>query len=262
MTVAPIYTMAAITLALSVALGAGLIYVMSGRKKKHLWLLLPGLPLSALANLAIKRPLVLWLGEIGQVEPGLGLASPLWFVVALSLVPPVIEEAAKLLPLFLPAVRRQVDSLGSAIWVGMALGISFGLGEAAYIAFSVAQAPEYSAYPWYAFTGYLSERLAVSLVHGLLTMIVVVGLWRGGWRALAGYLAAVLLHLLVNLGAILYQLDVLPAAAAGLSLLAALVVLAIIFERLRRQSATGGADKERAAEVIYFERSGTGEPDE
>ncbi len=260
MTIAPIYIMAAITLALSAALWGGLLYALSGRNKKLLWLLLPGLPLSAFANVAVKRPLVLWLGETGQVEPGQGLATPLWFIIALSLVPPVIEEAIKVLPLLLPAVRRQVNSLGGALWVGLALGISFGLGEAAYLAYNVAQAPQYAAYPWYAFTGYLSERLIVSLVHGLLTMLVVVGIWRGGWRALGGYLAAVLMHLVVNLGAILYQLDVIPAGAAGLSLLVALLILAIIFERFRRQTAAQGEDGEKAEEVIYFERPRTGAP--
>jgi hypothetical protein len=261
MTIAPIYIMAAITLILSAALWGGLLYALSGRKKKILWLLLPGLPLSAFANLAIKRPLVLWLGEAGQVEPGQGLATPLWLIMAVSLVPPVIEEAVKALPLLLSIVHRQVDSLGSAIWVGMALGISFGLGEAAYLAYNVAHAPEYTAYPWYAFTGYLSERMIVSLVHGLLTMLVVVGLWRGGWRILGGYLAAILMHLVVNLGAILFQLKVIPAGAAGLSLLAALIILAILFERFRRQTATGSEDKDRAAEVVYFERPRREEPD-
>jgi uncharacterized membrane protein len=261
MTIAPIYIMAAITLALSATLWGGLLYALSGRNRKLLWLLLPGLPLSAFANLVVKRPLVLWLGEIGQVEPGQGLATPLWFILALSLVSPVTEEAIKVLPLLLPAVRRQVDSLGSAVWVGLALGISFGLGEAAYLAYNVAQAPEYAEVPWYAFTGYLSERLVVSLVHGLLTMLVVVGLWRGGWRTLGGYLVAVLMHLVVNLGAILYQLDVIPAGAAGLSLLVALIVLAIIFERFRRQTAAEGEDGEQAEEVVYFERPRTGAPD-
>jgi hypothetical protein len=261
MTIAPIYIMAAVTLLLSAALWGGLLYVISGRNKKLLWLLLPGLPLSAFANLAVKRPLILWMGVTGGVEPGLGLASPLWFIVALSLVSPVIEEAVKVLPLLLPAVRRQVASLGSAICVGMALGISFGLGEAAYLAYNVAQAPDYAAYPWYAFTGYLSERMAVSLVHGLLTMLVVVGLWRGGWRILGGYLAAVLMHLVVNLGAILYQLEFIPSGAAGLSLLAALIVLAILFERFRRQAAAGSEDKDRAAEVVYFARPRREEPE-
>ena len=56
MTIAPIYIMAAVTLLLSAALWGGLLYVISGRNKKLLWLLLPGLPLSAFANLAVKRP--------------------------------------------------------------------------------------------------------------------------------------------------------------------------------------------------------------
>jgi uncharacterized membrane protein YhfC len=260
MTIAPIYLMAAITIALSAAAWGGLLYVLSGRNRKLLWLLLPGLPLSAVANLAVKRPLVLWLGDAGNVEPGLGLATPLWFIAALSLVSPVVEEAIKLLPLLLPAVRRQVDRRASALWVGMALGISFGLGEAGYLAYNVAQAPEYVGYPWYAFTGFLGERLAVTLVHGLLTMLVVVGIWRGGWRILGGYLAAVLLHLLTNLGAILYQIEVIPAPAAGLSLLAALILLAIIFEHFRRQTAREGEDEDRAQEVVYFQRKRDEEP--
>lgn len=261
MTVAPIYIMAAITIALSAGLWGGLLYALSARNKKLLWLLLPGLPLSALVNLAIKRPIVLWLGEFGGVEPGQGLATPLWFLLAVSLVPPLTEEAIKVLPLLLPAVRRQIDSRASAVWVGMALGISFGLGEAAYLAYNVAQASEYAGYPWYAFTGFFGERLAVTLGHGLLTMLAVVGIWHGGWRILGGYVAAVLLHLLINLGAILFQLDIIPAAAASLSLLVGLIVLAFIFERFRRQTAQEAADEDRAAEVVYFERHREQEPE-
>ncbi len=259
MTIPPIYIMAAITLALSAALWGGLVYTLSGRNKRLLWLLLPGLPLSAVVNLAIKRPLILWLGTIGHVAPGQGLATPLWFIVALSLVPPVTEEAIKVLPLLLPVVRRQVDSRSSAMWVGISLGIGFGLGEAAYLAYNVAQVPEYATYPWYAFTGYLGERMVVSLAHGLLTMLVVVGIWHGGPRALGGYLSAVLIHLLMNLGAILFQLDVIPAPAAGLSLLAALILLAVLFERLRRQAVREGEDREQAQEVVYFVRQGGNE---
>jgi hypothetical protein len=260
MSVPPIYIMAAITLLLSAVVWGGLLYALSGRKTKVLWLLLPGLPLSALVNLAIKRPLVLRLAEIGGVEPGLGPATPLWFIVAVSFVPPLTEEAIKLLPLLLPPIRRQLSSRANAVSVGLALGISFGLGEAAYLAYAVAQAPEYATYPWYAFTGYLGERFTVSLVHGLLTMLVAVGLWRGGWRALGGYLAAVLLHLLINVGAILYQLEVVPAWAAGLSLLAGLLILALLFERFRRQTAQEGHHEEEAQEVVYFERDRPQEP--
>jgi hypothetical protein len=254
MTIPPIYIMAAITVLLSAALWGGVLYILSGRDRGLLWLLLPGLPLSAVVNLAIKRPLVLWLGDVGNVEPGLGLASPLWFIVALSLVPPVTEEAIKVLPLLLAGARRRMDGRTGAMSVGLALGFSFGLGEAAYLAWGVAQAPDYAGYPWYAFTGFLSERMAVTLVHGLLTMLVTVGIWRGGWRILGGYAAAVLLHLLTNLGAILYQLGVIPAWVAGLGLLPSLLILALVFERWRRQAAQAGDHKERAEEVIYFKR--------
>jgi hypothetical protein len=255
MTLPPIYIMAVITILLSAALWGGVLYILSGRDRRLLWLLLPGLPLSAVVNLAIKRPLVLWLGEAGNVEPGLGLASPLWFIVALSFVPPVTEEAIKVLPLLLPGARRRMDGRTGAMSVGLALGFSFGLGEAAYLAWGVAQAPEYAGYPWYAFTGFLSERTAVTLVHGLLTMLVTVGIWHGGWRILGGYLSAVLLHLLTNLGAILYQLGVLPAWIAGLGLLPSLLILALVFERWRRQAAQAGDHEERAEEVVYFERA-------
>ncbi|MEJ2209759.1 MAG: hypothetical protein P8129_12070 [Anaerolineae bacterium] len=255
MSIPPIYIMAAITIVLSAVLWGGVLYVLSGRDRRLLWLLLPGLPLSAVVNLAIKRPLILWLGETGNVEPGLGLGSPLWFIVALSFVPPVTEEAIKVLPLLLPAVRRRMDGRAGAMGVGLALGISFGLGEAAYLAWGVAHAPEYAAYPWYAFTGFLSERVTVTLVHGLLTMLVTVGLWRGGWHILAGYASAVLLHLLTNVGAILYQLEVIPVWAASFSLLAALLILALIFERWRRQAAREGDHEEQAEEVVYFERN-------
>lgn len=250
----PIYIMAAITLALGAGLGGGLVYLMSGRRRSVLWLLAAGLPLSALVNLVVKRPLVLWLGEVGGVEPNLGLATPLWFIVAVALVPPVTEEAIKALPLLLPAVRRHISDLSSALSTGMALGISFGLGEAAYLAYNVARAPAYAGYPWYAFTGYLGERLAVMLAHGLLTALFVAGIWAGRWQAAAGYLGAVLLHLLINAGAILASLELISPAAASLSLLAGLAILAILFERLRATATRSGEGKDGAEEVVYFRR--------
>lgn len=62
------------------------------------------------------------------------------------------------------------------------------------------------------------------------------------------------------MGAILFQLDAIPATAAGLSLLAALIILAVVFERFRRQTAMEGGDEEGAQEVVYFERERQEEP--
>ena len=52
-----IYIMAALTLALSLGLWGGLIYLFTGRQKRYFWLLVLGLPLSAIANLVFKAEL-------------------------------------------------------------------------------------------------------------------------------------------------------------------------------------------------------------
>jgi hypothetical protein len=253
----PIYLMAALTLVASAVLLSGPVYVMAGRDRRYLWLLLPGLPLSALVNLAVKRPLIVSVGGAAGIPPGLGLATPVWFLVFVVLVAPLTEEAAKALPLLLPPARRLAGSRAGALWAGGMLGISFGLGEAAFIAYSVAGAPQFAGYPWYAFTGYFSERLAVCFAHGVLTAVLVTGLWRGWWRAPAGYLAAVALHAFLNMGAVLAQLGVISAAAAGLALAVPLVVLAAVFGWLRRAvlRQPGGP---QAGEVIYFRRDEDG----
>lgn len=246
----PIYIMAAITLALGVLLYGSGLYALSGRQTRYLWLLPLGLPLSALANLVIKAPLARWVGQAAGIQPGQALATPLWFVLFLMLLPPVVEEAIKVLPLLLPPVRRMVDGRAGALWVGMALGIGLGLGEALSLAYGVAQAPQYAGYPWYAFTGYLWERLAVCFAHGVMAAVVVTGLWVGGRQAVRAYLSAVLWHLLLNLGAVLAQFGLLPPWMAGLSLVAVLVLLVWAFERMRRAAIEAGDGDE----TVYYRR--------
>jgi len=252
--VPPIYIMAVITLAVSAAMWGGLIYACSGRDKRYLWLLLPGLPLSALVNLFVKRPLVIWVGETANVAPSQGLATPLWFIIFLWLVPPITEEAIKLAPLLLPWARQRLHSRTGALWTGMALGVGFGLGEAMFLAYGVAQSAHYAAYPWYAFTGYFGERFIVCFCHGVMTAVAVHGLHCGTWRALTGYLAAVGLHAFLNAGAVLAQLGVISVTVASLSLLAPVIVLFLIFESLRRRAARAQDDAAIAAEVVYFRR--------
>lgn len=250
----PIYIMAVITLALSAAVWGGLIYACSGREKRYLWLLLPGLPLSAVVNLLIKRPLIIGVGEAAEVAPGQGLVTPLWFLLFLWLVSPITEEAIKLVPLLLPWARQRLHSRAGALWTGTALGVGFGLGEAGFIAYSIAQSPHYAAYPWYAFTGYLGERFIVCFCHGVMTAVVVHGLHRGRWRALTGYLAAVGLHALLNVGAMLAQLGVISPAVASLSLIVPVAILALIFESLRRRIARAEDSAEASGEIVYFRR--------
>ncbi len=246
--------MAGITLVTSAALWGGLVYRFSGRDRRYLWLLLPGLPLSALVNQVVKRPLIVAVGEGAGVPAGLGLETPLWFLLFLWLVPPVTEEAIKLAPLLVPWARRGLTGRSGALWTGMALGIGFGLGEAAWIAYGIARSPAYAGYPWYAFTGYLSERLIVCFCHGVMTAVAVEGLRAGRWRAFGGYLAAVGLHALLNAGAMLGQLGVISMTWASLSLLAPVMLLAFLFERLRRRAALEGESGADTGEVVYFRR--------
>lgn len=251
---APIYIMALITIAASTLLWGGLLYALSGQQRRYLWLLLPGLPLSAAVNLLIKRPVATLVGNWAHIPVGLGLAgTPVWFLVFLFLLAPVFEEAIKITPLLLPPVRRLLTDRAGALWTGLGLGISFGLGEAAYLAYGVAQSPAYLGLPWYAFTGYLSERLVVCFVHGVMTAVVVTGLYRGRVHILWGYLGGVALHALANAGAMLYQLGWLSLALTQMSLLVTLIVDVFVLEALRRR-ARQEASPATATEVVYFER--------
>ena len=123
-----------------------------------------------------------------------------------------------------------------------------------FLAYGVAQSAHYAAYPWYAFTGYFGERLIVCFCHGVMTAVAIAGLQQSKWRAFTGYLAAVGLHALLNIGAVLAQLGVISVTVTSLSLLAPVVVLFLIFEHLRRRAVLAQDDTEGAAEVIYFRR--------
>ncbi len=254
----PIYIMALVTLAAALVLWGGLIYLLSGREKRYFWLLLLGLPLSAIANLILKRQAVVFVGQAAHVPPHLGLASPAWFLAFLVLITPLIEEPIKLLPLMLKPVRRTFATGSGALWVGFALGVSFGLGEAAFIAYAVAQMPDYSALPWYAFTGYLNERLFTCFAHGVMTAVLVVGIKRGGRAVLYGVLSALGLHLLLNAPVVMYQFKWISAEVYGLALLIPLILLSVVFERLRR-AARGPKDDQRANELVYWQRHVSGQ---
>lgn len=234
----PIYVMAAITLPLASILWGGLIYLLSGRQARYLLLLLPGLPLSAAVNLLVKLPISLGVNQgVGYlltasppaVQSFTSAALPVIQLAILLLLAPLTEEAIKVSPLLLPPLRRWMDGPRGALWVGSALGVSFGLGEAAYLAWAVAQNPLYALYPWYAFTGYLVERTIVCFAHGAITAVLVTGLWKGRWWALLGYGCAVILHTAINVPAVLIQVGW-PIQSLGLvSLLLPLVLLGPIW---------------------------------
>jgi uncharacterized membrane protein YhfC len=236
-------------IASSLALG-GLIYAFSGRRRPYLFLIPLGLPMSALANLFIKRPLVMAVAGKAGVSPHISSRQPLWFLLFALFVAPFVEEAIKVLPLASGRVRRLAVVGGGALWVGMALGVGYGLGECIYLAVASAGDPRYVNLPWYAFTGFLSGRLVACFLHGVMTAVVVVMWQRGVAWAFVGYLAAVGLHTLADIGAILFQLHLVPGAIAGLMLIPALVATTWVFEHMRRRM--GVERGEGGTEVLYW----------
>jgi hypothetical protein len=248
-----IYIMAVITLVVSLALWGGLTYLFTGHQKRYFWLLLLGLPLSAVANLFLKPQAIIAVGHAAHVQPGLGLAAPIWFLGFKVLVTPLVEEGIKVAPLLLRSAWRMVISRVRALWVGFILGVSFGLGEAGFIAYAVAQNDVYDSLPWYAFTGFLNERIMACFVHGVLTAILVIGMQRGGRYILYGYLTAVGLHLFLNAPTVMYQVKWISSELYNISIVIPLIALAVIFERMRRAT-RDPKDGQSSKEIVYWQR--------
>ncbi len=245
-----IYIMALITLAVSTPLWGGLIYIFTGHQTRYFWLLLLGLPLSAVANLILKPLAVSAVGQAAGLQLSQASSLPAWFLAFSVLVTPLIEEPIKILPLLLRPAWKMVTSRASALWVGLALGVSFGLGEVVFLAFLGAQDPSVAVLPWYAFTGFLIERLFTCFAHGVLTAILVTGIQRGGWFILYGFLASVGLHLFLNAPTTMYSLQWISIALLNLSLPVPYLVLAVIF-LLMRQAAREPKNVLSQKEVVF-----------
>ncbi|MGE5589129.1 MAG: PrsW family glutamic-type intramembrane protease [Bacillota bacterium] len=230
----PIYVAALITLIIAGGLWLTVFGLMAGRRGLLVWFTLAGLPMSAVVNLWVKGPLAVAVGNAAGVPAGQGLATPIWFLVFLFLLAPVLEEAIKLVPLVPLAMRRRLAEPGAALWAGVYLGLGFGLGEVAYLAWGIARSPAYAGYPFWYFGGFFGERLLVVYLHAALTGLAASGWTRGPGRALGTYGMALGLHALANLGAMLYQLKLANGTVAQLSLVAAILVASVAFDHERR----------------------------
>jgi uncharacterized membrane protein YhfC len=246
-----IYPMAALTLVVGALSALAYLAAASGRGKSYWPLLLFGLPLSFLVNRLVKGPLIKGIMTWSGVSNALNADSPLWFAALILLNAPLFEETTKLLPFFLPPARRWLSQPQPALWAGMALGMSFGLGEAAYLAYGFAQMPQYQSMPAQLFTGFLTERLMVIFLHGFLTGIAASGLNAGAGRAALRLLTAMSLHALANSGIIFNALGWITPVWVQLPLLLSIGLSIWIFERLRRGFGVN-VDGAQPAEKVYF----------
>lgn len=165
------------------------------------WLLvlafLSALPAQPVAFYLIRLPLheqlLQWIG------PGVVLT------VLSLLYAPLIEEPAKWFSLMLPSLRRHLTP-ENAVAVALAVGLGFGTGEIWFITERLARQPQLTALPFYAFQGFLAERLMVCFLHGALIALLFKRFAEGKslWGAA---LFGIALHFLLNFPIYLSQIN-------------------------------------------------------
>jgi uncharacterized membrane protein YhfC len=247
-----IYVMASLTIFVTAVLCFTTLNHFTDSNRRYYWLILAGLPLSLIVNRFMKAPVLTSLAAWAGIPLKLGPDVPFWFIALIWLNTPIFEEAIKMFPMVIPASRAFLHDAAQSLWAGLALGLGFGLGEAAYLAYGIAQSPTYSQWPWHMFAGFASERLIVTFGHGFLTSIAVMGMYYGKRKTLLGYLTAVGLHALINLGPILLALKLIPAAVSGMGCYVTFLGAFVIFQNyaLVAKKRSGVVPKD----IIYFER--------
>lgn len=154
------------------------------------------------------QPLTPWLNSL-TAQGGWQLVFA--DVVRLSLAP-LTEEPAKLLPwlIALALGQRLQPCRRLVVPLAFALGLGFAMGEMWLVAQLIAAAddPQFRGLPWYAFGGYLNERLETCLTHSLFVLPTVWFARQGVWRAGLGLTVGMILHFLGNAPIVLMRRDV------------------------------------------------------
>ncbi len=115
---------------------------------------------------------------------------------------PVTEEVAKFLPLMLLTLlgKRRLPSHSALAALALTVGVSFAIGEFWLVAelIDAKQKPEWSRLPWYAFGGYMGERMMTCFGHTLFAIPTLVGARKGMVYGALGLLGGMSLHYLFN----------------------------------------------------------------
>lgn len=186
--------------------------------ERKYWLFIAlALPLSPIVNVLIKAPLynmlLLSSGAVGDTAK-----LTLTVIILTLLLVGFTEEAMKITPLLARNIWRlcRQRRLYSLI-VGWCLGVGFGISEAWYIAYGVSLSPEIGGYPFYMYSGYIVERVAVAFIHGGMTMIAVYGAHWGLKGLTLTYIVSALIHGSVDTLAVAYQRGIVSASTVSLA---------------------------------------------
>ncbi|MDI6735796.1 MAG: YhfC family glutamic-type intramembrane protease [bacterium] len=190
-------------------------WIKGGRAYLLFWLLL-SLPLSAIINLFIKSPIFSQLNIIFNISEET-TQWPMWFHLITLIVGALAEEAIKIVPLLFLIRIVSLDKV-SIYYLGFLLGVGFGIGEAWYIGYSFAkESPEYNSglkNLLLLLAGFGGERLFTIFIHGFLTAGVTYGILLK--KPIIFFLLMGLFHSLINLPALLYQVQKIPGEITGI----------------------------------------------
>lgn len=145
------------------------------------------LPLQPLAFYCVRLPFDHW------VVAHLDAKSAAYFWLR-TFYAPLTEEPAKLVPLLIPAIRRDIRPENFARYA-LAIGLGFAIGEMGFVADRVARAPQFVHLPFYQFGGYFSERLMTCVFH---SAFVSLSLWRLRRKFILGFAGAAAAHWVGN----------------------------------------------------------------
>lgn len=155
--------------------------------------LLPGLafllvlPLQPLVFYSVRLPLDHWIAA----HLGIKSMACQWVTTFYA---PLTEEPAKLLPLLIPAIRRNIRS-ENFVRYALVIGLGFAIGEMWFVAERISQYPPFASLPFYQLGGYATERLMTCVFH---STFVAIALWRLRRGFVFGFVGAVAAHWLCN----------------------------------------------------------------
>lgn len=184
-----IYLTAILTTAIAAAVFGTLIHKLRLPANERLLYLTAALtlPLQPLAFYFVRLPIDHWL--IAHLSPASSAYQ--WLT---SLYAPLTEEFAKLIPLLVPAIRRDIRDTNFARYA-LVIGVSFAIGEMWFVAERIAHVPAFAGMPFHQFGGYVGERLMTCVFH---SAFVAVALRQLRNRFAFGVAGAVALHWLGN----------------------------------------------------------------
>jgi hypothetical protein len=184
-----IYLTAVLTTVIAVAVFGTLIRRLRlPANERLLWMAaLLVLPLQPLVFFYVRVPLDHWI--VTHLHPS--AETYRWLKTFYA---PLTEEPAKLLPLLIPAIYRDIRR-ENFVRYALAIGLGFAIGEMWFVADRIAHVPAFAGLPFYQFGGYATERLMTCVFH---SAFVSVALWRLRRRFVLGFAGAMALHWLGN----------------------------------------------------------------